>query len=186
MSGVYTGLVLISICSMLTIAMLIVILLKILKLKKRGFDRIYKNKGIIVWFYILHFLFIPLLFAACITLVILIINQNQQNQENENLLNSYKLTFNILYLSYIVFIFINLLVGERLFKNMLITEKDGTYFFLNNKHVSKNMIISITPNEKKTIIILNYLDDNHKQTIYILKFSNLLFSWLNGKTDEKT
>gem|GEM_PF-4084979 len=48
MSGVYTGLVLISICSMITIAMLIVILLKILKLKKRGFDRIYKNKVIIV------------------------------------------------------------------------------------------------------------------------------------------
>gem|GEM_PF-5997457 len=118
----------------------------------------------------------PLLFTVCITLVVLIINQNLQNQENENLINSYKLTFNILYLIYIIFIFINLLVGERLFKNMLITEKDGTYFFLNNKHISKNMIINITLNEKKTIIILNYLDDNHKQTIYILKFNNLLFS----------
>lgn len=181
MSSVFTGLVLIIVCSIFMGGRLTYMLVRVKNKLIKTADRVYKNKKTILTLYILFFIIIPIIFAAAVTLAVLTLKQNDLNIDSDNKLKNLKLAFNITYLTYVFLILVSLMLIERAFKVMIVFEKDQIYYFLDGKKISKNSIVTISHNVKRTILIISYTDGDGKRDAYIMKYNFRLKDWFKNE-----
>ncbi|ATX70904.1 hypothetical protein [Spiroplasma clarkii] len=182
MSSVFTGIVLIGVCSILMIAMLIRVLVKICKIKASKFERIYKNRNLIIWFYVAFLIILPGLLAPTIAFAVLTILQNNLNLTNDEKLSQLKLIFNILYLVYTIFILANLLMMGRFTKSLIIVEHENNYLFLDGTIINKDKIRTITHNLKRTVLMIAYYDPQDVYEVMVLSYNFRLKDWLSEST----
>ncbi|QBQ07734.1 hypothetical protein SGLAD_v1c05350 [Spiroplasma gladiatoris] len=175
MSKLMVGIIFICLVSFFYIGSLIFVLIKINKLKKIEKTRFFKNKQLLITFYILSYLITPVLLGLLVGLITYI-----ASLDSNNIPDSYFYGFQASYLIYVIYVLAIILIGTKLYKTMYIVEANNCYYFLDNVVISKENIVTITNNLKRSYLIISYNNNNFREA-YQLKYSWKLKDFFDEK-----
>ncbi|AOG60478.1 hypothetical protein SHELI_v1c05270 [Spiroplasma helicoides] len=179
MTKILTGIVLISFCTVLFSAVLVYINLKFYKLKKMDIKRAYINKPVFIWFNVICYLITPVLFILSLGLGVYCYIGD------ENIVEKFVLPFNILYITYVVFVLLMILFGDKVYKTMYIIESNEVYYFLFDLKIDKNSIRSISSTLRRNYLVISYLDSHNSVNTAQLKYNWRLKDFFSDNLESK-
>ncbi|QGS52006.1 hypothetical protein [Spiroplasma tabanidicola] len=170
------GIIFITLVSLLFFGSVVWINLKMKALKKLENKRVYYSKKILYWFYAITYCVFPIILGLMIGLIVYL---NIYKKDEITGLNSYLFTGS--YLAYIVFIFVLIIVGTKLYKAMLIVEANESYYFLDNTIIKKKTIIAISNTLKRNYLVISYSSESNLREVYQVKYSWQLKDFFDEK-----